>query len=304
MNTLEAMTVFAAVCDARGFASAARRLGMAPSVVTRQVGALEEALGVRLLQRTTRSLRLTDAGERYLARVRVVLAEVEEANEAARGDPTSPRGCLVVTAPLIFGRLHVVPLLRRYMHLYPDVTVELQLDDRNLSMVEEGIDVAIRIGALADSGLVTRRIGETKRVTVASPAYLNRRGRPHHPSDLKQHETVVFQPFHAKPEWTFVDRSGDTESDLVVAIAPRFGTNSGDAALEIVLEGGGLTRAMLYQALPLIRSGQLVTVLDDFAPAPSPIQAVVASRRLLSTRIRAFINLTLAEAAWEFSLIS
>ena len=188
------MAVFAAVCDANGFAPAARRLRLSPSVVTRLVASLEERLGVRLLQRTTHSLHLTEAGMRYLERVRRILGEVEEAEEAARSERTAPRGKLVVTAPVIFGRLHVAPLLSRYMALHPQVTAELQLSDRNTHLVEEGIDVAVRIGSLDDSALVARRLGENRRVVVASAAYLQRRGWPKHPGDVAGHDLILFGP--------------------------------------------------------------------------------------------------------------
>lgn len=301
MDKLDAIAVFAAVCDAKGFAPAARRLGLSPSVVTRLVAGLEEHLGVRLLHRTTRSLHVTEAGARYLDRVRRLLADLEEADEVARSDRAAPRGWLVVTAPVMFGRLHVAPLLRRYMGLYPEVSVELQLDDRNVPVIEEGIDVALRIGTPQDSTLVARRLGETARVTIASPAYLAERGCPEHPDDLASHSTISFQPLHAGREWTFVDRSrpGAIRA-FSVAIAPRFATNSGDAAIAFAREGGGLTRALLYQVLPGIRAGELVTVLDGFEPDPSPIHAVFASAKLLPARVRSLIDLAVADDCWRF----
>lgn len=301
MDKLDAIAAFAAVCDASGFAPAARRLGLSPSVVTRLVAGLEEQLGVRLLHRTTRSLHLTEAGARYLDRVRLLLADLKEADEIARSDRAAPKGRLVVTAPVIFGRLHVAPLLRRYMGLYPEVSVELHLNDRNLPLIEEGIDVAIRIGAPQDSTLVTRKLGETSRVTVASPAYLTRCGRPEHPGDLASHATISFQPLHAGREWIFVDRSRrDAVREFSVTVAPRFATNSGDAAIAFAREGGGVTRALLYQVLPSIEAGELVTVLDDFEPDPSPIHAVFASARLLPARVRGFLDLAAADGCWRF----
>lgn len=302
MDKLDAIAVFAAVCDAKGFAAAARRLGLSPSAVTRLVTALEEQLGVRLLHRTTRSLHLTEAGARYLGRVRLLLADLKEADEVARSDRAAPMGRLVVTAPVMFGRLHVAPLLRRYMGLYPEVSVELQLNDRNVPVIEEGIDVAIRIGTPQGSTLVARRLGETAKVTVASPAYLAERGHPEHPGDLASHATILFQPLHAGREWTFVDRSRpDASREFSVPIAPRFATDSGDAAIAFAREGGGVTRALLYQVLPEIEAGALVTVLDGFEPDPSPIHALFASARLLPARVRSFVDLAAADRRWRFA---
>ncbi len=290
MDRLTAMTVFAAVCDAASFAGAARRLGMSPPVITRTVVALETHLGVRLLQRTTRSLHLTEAGTRYLEQVRRVLAEADAADEIARGEQERPRGRLTVTAPLIFGRMHVAGLVRRYMAAHPDVTAELQLNDRNVNLVEEGVDVAIRIGALDDSSLVARRLGTTRRVIVASPAYLAARGAPVSPADIEAHDTISFGPSHAARDWTFADADDATRLTRV-PIQPRLATNSGDAAIDYALEGGGLVRALHYQVAAHIAAGQLAVVLADHEPAPSPIHALYPSARLLPARVRAFLDL-------------
>jgi len=170
MDRLDAMSAFVAVCDAEGFAPAARRLGMSASAVTRLVAGLEDRLGVRLLQRTTRSVRLTEAGERYLQRARRILVEVDEAEDIAQSERATPRGRLVVTAPLLFGRMHVAPVLRRFLDDYPEVTAQLHLSDHVVNLVEEGVDLAVRIGMLEDSSLVARRLGQTRRLLVASPA--------------------------------------------------------------------------------------------------------------------------------------
>lgn len=303
MDRLQAMTVFSAVCDAKGFALAARRLSLAPSAVTRLVASLEAHLGVRLMHRTTRSLHLTEAGARYLEHVKRLLEDLDATDEAARTDRDMPRGRLVVSAPVIFGRLHVAPLLQRYMAAFPQVMVELDLNDRNVSLVDEGVDVAIRIGGLAASGLVARRIGETAKVVVGTPGYLERHGRPAHPRDLASHRVILFGPSHAARQWTFTGRSRQAGGGLVtVDVVPRFATNSGDAALAFARDGGGLTRALLYQVQPDIAAGRLVTVLDEFTPDPSPIQAVLASKRMLPTRVRSFIDFTQEHARWTFDL--
>src|ERR1700754_330686 len=192
MDRLEAISVFVAVADLRGFAPAARRLRLSPSVVTRLIAALEERLGARLLQRTTRSVTLTDAGARYLERARRILADVEEAERAAEGERTRPSGRLVVSAPLGFGRLHVSPVMSAYLKRYPDVAGELRLEDRIVSLVEDGIDLAVRVGHLADSSLVARHVGEMRRIMVASPAYLKARGEPKTPEAIASHDTIQF----------------------------------------------------------------------------------------------------------------
>lgn len=292
MDRLAAMSVFAAVCDAGSFAGAARRLGLSPPVVTRTVVALEVHLGVRLLQRTTRSLRLTEAGTRYLSQVRRVLAEADAADEIARGDQERPRGRLVITAPLIFGRMHVADLVRRFLAMYPDISAELQLNDRNVNLIEEGVDVAIRIGTLDDSSLIARELGSTRRVVAASPAYLADRGRPATPADIKAHHTISFSPAHGGREWSFADPNDPTR-ELRVPIEPRLATSSGDVAIDFARESGGLVRALHYQLAPYLATGELEIVLQDFERAPSPIHALYPSARLLPARVRAFLELAL-----------
>jgi len=293
------MEVFVAVCDAQGFAPAARKLGLSPSVVTRLVAGLEERLGARLLHRTTRSLHLTDAGARYLERVRRILAETEEAEEIGRGEVARPRGRLAITAPVIFGRLHVAPLISRYLARHPEVTADLQLNDRNVALVEEGVDLAVRIGTLSDSSLMIRRVGQTRRVVVASPDYLARRGEPRRPEDIASgaHDTIFFSPLQGARGWRFEAEDGEVR----VPLTPRFTTNSGDAALAHACAGGGLTRALLYQVLPLLGARALAVVLEAFEPPPSPIHLVYPSSRLLSAKVRAFIDLAAAEAEWDFT---
>src|ERR1043165_315862 len=192
MDRIDAMQAFVAVADLRGFAPAARKLRLSPSAVTRLIAALEERLGARLLQRTTRSVALTDAGTRFLERARRILADVEEAELAAEGERTRPSGRLVVSAPVGFGRLHVSPLMSAYLMRYPEVSGELRLEDRMVSLVEDGVDLAVRIGQLADSSLVARHVGEMRRIVVASPAYLKARGEPKRTADIASYDTIQF----------------------------------------------------------------------------------------------------------------
>src|SRR6476661_1937485 len=204
MDRLDAMQAFVAVADLEGFAPAARKLGLSPSAVTRLIAALEERLGARLLQRTTRKVALTDVGARYLERVRGILADVEEAEGAAEGERTRPGGRLVISAPVGFGRLHVSPIMSAYLKRYPEVSGELRLSDRMINLVEEGVDLAVRIGHLAGSTLVARHVGEMRRIVVAAPAYLKARGEPNTPHEIPAHETIQFGAMAASPDWRFV----------------------------------------------------------------------------------------------------
>src|SRR6266550_9623467 len=192
MDRIDAMQAFVAVADLKGFAPAARKLGLSPSGVTRLIAALENHLGARLLQRTTRSVTLTDVGARYLERARRILADVEEAEGSAQRERTRPSGRLVVSAPVGFGRLHVSPVMSAYLMRYSEVSGELRLSDRMINLVEDGVDLAVRIGHLADSSLVARHVGEMPRVVVASPGYLKRHGEPGTPHAIALHDTILF----------------------------------------------------------------------------------------------------------------
>jgi DNA-binding transcriptional LysR family regulator len=277
----------------RGFAPAARKLGLSPSGVTRLVAALEQRLGARLLQRTTRKVALTDVGTRYLERVRRILADVEEAESSAEGERTRPSGRLVVSAPIGFGRLHVSPVMSRYLARYPEVSAELRLSDRMINLVEDGVDLAVRIGHLPDSTLVARHVGEMRRIMVASGAYLKRRGEPKTPQAITSHDTIQFG---AAPDWRFVEDGREVR----VASTPRFSTNSADAAIQYAGQGGGLTRVMAYQAAEALKRGRLKIVLAKFEQPALPIHIVYPTSRLLSAKVRAFIDLVTETAAWHF----
>lgn len=284
-DLVRAMQTYVAVCDLHGFAPAARRLGFAPSVVTRLVNALEQELGVRLLNRTTRSVSLTDAGSRFLERARRILADVDEARLSAQQEQGTPRGRLSVSAPLLFGQMHVAPAASRFLKLYPETQVELSLSDRYLNLVEEAIDVAVRIGPLSDSSLIARRIGETRQMVVASPDYIRDHGAPSSPAELHDHSLIAFHVGEHRTDWRFGDGS-----QIVAAKHARFLTNSGEAAIRHALQGGGIAAVFSYQAEPAITEGQLVEVLREFAPPAVPIHALFTSKRLLSPKVRAFLD--------------
>jgi DNA-binding transcriptional LysR family regulator len=296
MDRIEAMQAFVAVADLRGFAPAARKLGLSPSGVTRLIAALEEHLGARLLQRTTRSVALTDVGSRYLERARRILSDVEEAEDSAQDERATPGGRLVVSAPVGFGRLHVSPIMSEYLKRYPEVSGDLRLSDRVVNLVEDGVDLAVRIGHLPDSSLVARHVGEMRRIVVASPGYLKRRGEPETPEAIASHETIRFGATMASPDWLFV-RDGE---EIHIAPTPRLTTNSSDAAIQYAVQDGGLTRVLAYQAAEAIKAGRLKIVLAKFEQPALPIHTVYPTSRLLSAKVRTFIDLVTEISDWHF----
>jgi DNA-binding transcriptional LysR family regulator len=296
MDRIDAMQAFAAVADLGGFAPAARKLGLSPSGITRLIAALEDRLGARLLQRTTRSVTLTDVGARYLERVRRILADVEEAEGSAEGERKRPSGRLAVSAPIGFGRLHVSPIMSAYLKRYPAVTGELRLSDRIINLVEDGVDLAVRIGHLADSSLVARHVGEMRRIVVASRGYLRRRGEPDRPETIAVHETIQFGAPTAPPDWRFVEDG----REIRIACKPRLLTNSADAAIQYAEQDGGLTQVLAYQASAAIKAGRLQIVLEKFEQPALPIHLVYPTSRLLSAKVRTFIDLVIELSHWQF----
>ena len=296
MDRIDAMQAFVAVADLQGFAPAARKLGLSPSGVTRLIAALEDRLGARLLQRTTRQVALTDVGARYLERVRRILADVEEAEASAQAERTRPSGRLVVSAPIGFGRLHVSPVMSAYLTRYPEVSGELRLSDRIINLVEDGVDLAVRIGHLPDSSLVARHVGEMRRIVVASSGYLKRRGEPRTPQAIASHQTIQFGATAASTDWHFVEDGREVR----VACTPRLTTNSADAAIQYAGQGGGLTRVLAYQAADAIKRGRLRIVLQKFEQPPLPIHIVYPTSRLLSAKVRTFVDLVTEISDWQF----
>jgi DNA-binding transcriptional LysR family regulator len=279
-----------------GFAPAARKLGLSPSAVTRLIAALEQRLGARLLQRTTRQVTLTDAGSRYLERVRRILADVEEAEQAVEGERTRPGGRLVISAPVGFGRLHVSPVVSAYLKRFPEVGADLRLSDRMINLVEEGVDLAVRIGHLPDSTLVARHVGEMRRIVVASNDYLKAHGEPKLPAEIVAHQTIEFGAMTAVADWRFVENN----TEIRVSPSPRFSSNSADAAIQHAEAGGGLTRVLAYQAAASLKAGRLKIVLANFEQPPLPIHIVYPTSRLLSAKVRTFIDLVNEIADWHF----
>lgn len=287
MDQLAAMKAFVAVATLGSFAEAARRLRISPSVVTRSVAQLEDGLGLTLLNRTTRSVRLTERGAIYLESCRLILEDLEAAGRRARGEDAEPRGGLHVAAPVVFGRLHVLPMVTRVLAAHPALSVRLTLSDRNVHLVDEGVDVALRIGDLADSSLVSVRLGAVSRVLVASPAYVARRGSPSVPADLERHDLIAFEGLEATNEWRF--ESG------AVRVEPRLAVNNADTAIAAAEAGLGVTRALSYQVSGAIEAGRLVPLLPGSAPPPMAVSAVYPPRRIPSVNVASFVAAARAE---------
>ncbi|MBK5002314.1 LysR family transcriptional regulator [Pseudomonas sp. S31] len=287
MDQIHLMRVFVAVGELESFAAAARRLGISPAAVTRAVGALEESLGVKLLLRTTRSVRLTEAGSRYLEDSRNILASIVEANEAAAGMNAAPRGNLAVTAPVLFGKYFVMPCIVRYLQAYPEVDVSAFFLDRVVNLVEEGMDVAVRIGPLPDSGLKARQVGQVRRLLCASPDYLARQGTPRHPSELAQHALIAANGVGAGQEWKF----REAQAPLSIRVKPRLNVTSNDAAIAAANAGLGIVHLLSYQVADDLIAGRLRTVLEDFEETPWPIHVLHRESKYGSAKVRAFIDL-------------
>ena len=281
------MAVFVAVAEEEGFAAAARRLRMSPPAVTRAIALLEERLGVRLLTRTTRLVRTTDAGARYLEDARRILLEADEADEAAAGINATPRGNLAVTAPVLFGKIYVMPLITAYLTTYRETTVSALFIDRVVNLVEEGLDVGIRIGPLPDSSLWAIRVGQVRRVVCAAPAYLAQHGSPRSPAELAQHPIIAATAVSPGSEWAF---AGGKEQ-IRVRLSPRILVNTNDGALEAARSGFGLTRLISYQVANELAAGTLTTVLTEFEEAALPVHVVHREGRLGSAKVRSFVDL-------------
>jgi DNA-binding transcriptional LysR family regulator len=290
MDRLQAMTTFVAVVDSGGFASAARKLSLSPPVVTRAVAELEERLGLRLLTRTTRVVRVTDAGARFAEDCRRILAEIDEAETAATGTHAAPRGTLTLTAPVLFGQLVVTPILVRYLQQFPEVDAQCLFLDRVVNVVEEGIDVAVRIGELPDSSLQATRVGRVRRVLVAAPAYLQAHGVPRRPQDLAGHVIASASGVNPVSEWRF----NDAGKPLMQRLQPRLRTTTNDSAIAAAVAGLGITRLLSYQVAALVAAGRLQVVLEDFEAAPLPVHVVHHEGRRATQKVRAFVDLAVA----------
>ena len=289
MDRLHLMNVFVAVVDTNGFAGAARKLDISPPAVTRAINELERHLGVRLLTRTTRVVLVTEAGARYAEDCRRILADLLQADQSASGTHGSPSGRLSVTAPVLFGGRFVIPIVTEYLERYPEVSAACTLLDRVVNMMDEGVDVAVRIGELPDSSLQAIRVGRVRRVICAAPSYLKEHGIPQNPDALTAHQIVSASAVTPTPEWR-IEENGEPR---IVKVRPRMITTTNDSAVVAAVEGFGLTRLLSYQVADQLRDGRLKTVLSEFEPAPLPVHLVHREGRHASQKARAFLDLAI-----------
>jgi DNA-binding transcriptional LysR family regulator len=283
MDRLQSMAMFVAVASAGSFSGASRQLRTPLPTVSRRVSDLESHLGAKLFARSTRKLALTEMGEVYLRSCRRLLEEVAEAERAASGQYTVPQGELVITAPVAFGRFHVLPVITQFLKSHAQVDVRLVLSDRSLDLIEQHVDLAIRIGVLPDSRLVAAQIGKVGNVVCASPAYLKAHGIPKSPEDLTEHACVTFAGFGQESAWPFQDQR-------VVTVRSRLLVNTAECAIDAAISGIGLTRVVSYQAADAVKSGKLEIVLKRFEPEPIPVSLVHLQDRRLTAKLRAFID--------------
>jgi DNA-binding transcriptional LysR family regulator len=287
VDRFTALAVFVKVVDGQSFAAAARGFGLSPAMVSKHVRALEERLGVRLLNRTTRRLSLTEVGRGYYERARQVLADLEDADRAASDLQAAPRGTLTVNAPFSFGIRHVGPAVAAYLMAYPEVTIDISLSDRYIDLLAEGVDVALRIGRLADSSLIARRLAPIRLVACASPAYLARRGTPLVPRDLAAHDCLLYTYAVSAEEWRFVGPDGEDE---VVRVSGRLLANNGDVILTAALGGVGIALVPTFMAGEHVQAGSLVTLLPGHAAPAAALYAVYPPGRHLSAKLRSFVD--------------
>jgi len=288
MDRLEAMSVLAAAVETGSFSAAGRRLGMPLPTVSRKVSELEARLKTRLLVRTTRRLALTDAGAAYLAAARRILDLVEDAEAQAAGEYSAPRGDLILTAPIAFGRLHVLPLAHAFLARFPEIRVRMSLTDRNVNLVEDHVDMAVRIGALADSSMIATRVGFVRRVLCGSPAYLAAHGAPRTPADLARHTCIGFTASASNAVWTFAPPGQKRIQSVTVPC--RLNVDTAEAVIDAAIAGVGLTHVLSYQVAGAVAAGKLRILLAEFETEALPVHLVHAAQGLLPHKMRSFLD--------------
>jgi DNA-binding transcriptional LysR family regulator len=287
MDRLEAMSVLISALETGSFSAAGRKLGMPLPTVSRKISELEALLNARLLVRTTRKLALTDAGAAYLAQARRILDLVEDAEQAAAGEYRAPRGELILTAPIAFGRLHVLAVVGEFLAAFPEIDVRLMLSDRNVNLVDDHVDMAVRIGMLPDSRMIATRVGQVRRVVCGSPAYLAARGIPKTPEDLAGHACVSSAGLSQATAWTFAAPKGGARQ---VPVRCRLVVTTAEAAVDAAIAGVGLAQVFSYQAARAVAEGKLGVVLLEFEPAPAPVSLLHAGQGLLPRKMRSFLD--------------
>ncbi|MFM0498267.1 LysR family transcriptional regulator [Paraburkholderia caledonica] len=289
MDRFEAMSFFITVVDRGSFSAAARVLSTPLPTVSRKIAELERHLNARLLVRSTRKLTLTEAGEAYLNACRAILDHVGDAERSASGEYLTPRGDMVVTAPTVFGRLHLLPVINDFLRAFPDIHIKLILSDINLHLIDDPVDIALRIGPLPNSSLVATPVGTVCRVLCGSPTYFAGVGKPKSPEDLADHACVSFKGLASGGTWTFASVSGQ-RPDRQVAIRPRLSVNTAEAAIDAAIAGVGVTHVLSYQVARAVEQGSLTLVLREFEPEPMPVSVVHAGRKMQPIKILRFIE--------------
>jgi DNA-binding transcriptional LysR family regulator len=287
MDRFTGLAVFAKVVEAANFAAAARHLGMSPAMVSKHVQTLEEQLGVRLLNRTTRRVSATEVGQNYYEHCLRILAELDEADGAARDLQTAPRGLLKVTAPVSFGIRQLAPAIADYLVAYPGVSIDLSLEDSYIDLLEKRFDLAIRLGHLPDSSLIARKLGEVETILCASPGYLQKNGAPQTPHDLSKHNCLVYTYAAPRRAWSFVDQNGNEDA---VRISGRFLANSGDALLALAIREAGVVLGPNYLVEDDLKARRLIRLLPEYTTPATPVYAVYPHGRYLSAKTRTFID--------------
>ena len=291
MDRFDAMKVLLAAVDGGSLSAASRSLGMPLATVSRKVSELEVHLSAQLLVRTSRKLLLTEAGEAYVAACRRIIEDMDDAERAASGEYRVPRGHLTITASVLFGQLHVEPVVLAFLKAYPEITVRLVLSDQIVNILDDHIDVAIRIGPLADSSMVAKRLGEIRWVACASPAYLSERGIPQTPADLAKHECIMFEGPQSNTVWSNeVWHFGQGATAEAVPISPRLRVNTASSAISAAIAGNGIARLLCYQIEQARLAGELEIVLADYESAPIPVHLVHSGQAILPLKLRAFLD--------------
>ena len=288
MDRLEAMSLLVAVAEAGSLSAAGRKLGVPLPTVSRKISELEAHLNTRLLTRSTRKLALTDSGAAYVAAARRILDEVSEAERAASGEHAAPRGDLVITAPVVFGRLHVLPVIAEFLTQWPEINVRLVLADRNLHLIDDHIDIAVRIGALADSALVATQVGAVRSVVCGSPTYFAAHGVPERPEDLAALTSVTFDPLSSSQPWIF--RDPKSKRELRAPARSRLSVNTAEAAIDGAAAGLGITRVLSYQVAQAVLDGRIQIVLAEYEPAPLPVSLIRAGHELTPLKVRMLLD--------------
>ncbi|RAZ88834.1 LysR family transcriptional regulator [Mesorhizobium hawassense] len=285
MDRLEAMSILVASAEAGSFSAAGRQLGVPLPTISRRVADLERHLNTQLLVRSTRKLSLTEAGLAYVAACKRILEQVDEAESQAAGEYTVPRGTLAMTAPIVFGRLHVVPVVNEFLARFAQINVQLTLSDHTINIVDEHIDLAVRVGALPDSTLVATKVGEIRRVVCGSPGYFAAHGVPKTPDDLADHMCVTFTALASGMTWIFNPRSKATKG---VRPYCRLRINTAESAIDAAIAGVGVTNVLSYQVARAVAAGKLRLVLQDYEPDPIPVHLVHAGQAILPLKLRRF----------------